>query len=61
MCQSLHGVLDKDVSHLQACEGVVENRKVREWTNAECGLQVMVHSGKKACAHPGFLATSPAE
>eukprot|EP00975_Prorocentrum_lima_P006088 1314815-Prorocentrum_lima.AAC.1 len=38
----------------------VESRGVRQWLNAECCLEVMIHSGKKSRPHPGFLATSPA-
>eukprot|EP00975_Prorocentrum_lima_P024009 5052771-Prorocentrum_lima.AAC.1 len=42
-------------------EAVVADRSVRAWLNAECGLQVRVHAGRKARGHPGFLSTSPAE
>eukprot|EP00975_Prorocentrum_lima_P033320 6991361-Prorocentrum_lima.AAC.1 len=38
----------------------VSSHAVRAWLNAECCLQVMIHSGKKSRPHTGFMATSPA-
>eukprot|EP00975_Prorocentrum_lima_P006510 1399258-Prorocentrum_lima.AAC.1 len=42
-------------------DAVVGDRVARTWLNAECGLQVRIHSGRKARGHSGFMSTSPSE